>query len=203
MRGLYAIIDPDRCGEHDPLSLARAVLAGGCCALQLRDKRCSDADYIERARPMMAACRAASVPFVVNDRVDVAAQLRPDGLHLGQEDAPIAEARQRIAGIDIGISTHDLAQVDAAIAAGADLIGFGPVFGTVSKDDPDTTVGAELLAQACRRATIPVVAIGGITPDNLPQVIAANAHLAAVISALATSPNPKTTAQKLHTALQR
>lgn len=201
MRGLYAIIDPALCGDHEPLALARRVLEGGCCALQLRDKCASDADYITWARPMLAACRAAGVPFVVNDRVAVAAELRPDGLHLGQDDAPIAEGRQLAPGIAIGVSTHSLSQVRAAVASGADLIGFGPVFGTTSKQDPDATVGPALLAQACAEASIPVIAIGGITPDNLPSVIAAGAQSAALIGALARADDPTATAHQMHQAL--
>lgn len=201
MRGLYAIIDPGLCAERDPQQLAEAVLAGGCCALQLRDKHCSDAEYSQLALPMMAACRRAKVPFVVNDRVEVAVALKADGLHLGQGDTPLSEARRLAAGIPIGISTHNLDQLAAAIAGGASLAGFGPIFATGSKLDPDATVGTKALATAWALSSIPLVAIGGITAANIDSVVSAGVRVAAVIGALASAPDPTATARQLHCAL--
>src|SRR5688500_10025971 len=125
VRGLYAIVDPDRCAGRDPERIALAILDGGCAALQLRGKNLPDAGFLALARRLRARCRAANVPFFVNDRADVALLVSADGLHLGQDDLPVAEARRLLPGARIGVSTHDLAQARRAVEHGADLIGFG------------------------------------------------------------------------------
>lgn len=201
MRGLYAIIDPDHCHGRTPLALAQAVLAGGCAALQLRAKRGTDSEHEALARALLAACRDAGVPFVVNDRVALAARVGADGLHLGQDDCTLAMARQRFDG-HIGLSTHSAEQAADAFARGADLIGFGPVFATATKDNPDPVVGTEALAQVCASAPRPVVAIGGITEARLPEVVAAGAPCAAAIGALsAPGTDPQAAAHRIHHAL--
>ena len=135
------------------------------------------------------ACRAAGAPFCVNDRLDVALAVGADVVHLGQDDLPLEDARRvrALAGavkLIIGFSTHNLAQAQAAVAGGADYIGFGPCFPTLSKTNPDPVVGLEALAAVCASATVPVVAIGGIELDSVPTVARAGAAAAAVISAV-------------------
>lgn len=201
MRGLYAIVDPERCGGRDPLVLSRAILRGGCCALQLRSKRGDDAAYLRLARPVLDACRAAGVPFFVNDRVQAAATLGADGLHLGQRDAPLSAARAVVGSMPIGLSTHDPVQAAAAVEAGADLVGFGPIYPTRSKRDPDPTVGPALAGALAAELTVPLVAIGGITVDNVPSLIAAGVRVAAVIASLADARDPERVAAQLHGAL--
>lgn len=201
MRGLYAIIDPEQGHQWQPLTLAEAVLAGGCCALQLRAKRLTDAEYLSLAKPLQAACRARGVPFVVNDRLELAVTLAADGLHLGQADVAIELARSRFQG-QIGVSTHSLAQVDDAFARGADLIGFGPVFATGSKAAHDPVVGIDGLRAACQRARGPVVAIGGIAVDTLAQVVAAGPACVAVIGALCRAADPRAVAHDMHRAIR-
>lgn len=200
-RGLYAIIDPDHCEGRDPTQLATAVLAGGCAVLQLRSKMLSDAAYLALARTLRRHCTEARVPFVVNDRADLAWLAGSDGLHLGQEDLPLAEAR-RVVGetVAIGLSTHDEAQAQAAVAAGADLIGFGPVFETRTKERPDPVVGLARLGALARTHPLPIVAIGGITVERARAAAAAGAQLVAVISALAKAADPERTARELHLA---
>ena len=119
-------------------------------------------------------CRAAGVPFCVNDRLDVALAVGADAVHLGQDDLPLADARadRRRAGSLIGFSTHNPAQAAAAVAGGADYIGFGPIFDTRSKLRPDPTVGVEGLRAVAAASPIPVVAIGGITLDTVASVAA-------------------------------
>jgi thiamine-phosphate diphosphorylase len=125
----------------------------------------------------------------MNDRLDVALAVGADVVHLGQDDLPLAEASRIVAEgghrIVMGISTHNPAQAEAALAGGADYIALGPVFGTASKLNPDPVVGLETLAAVCRRASVPVVAIGGITLDRVTDVAAAGAAAAAVIAAVA------------------
>jgi len=214
-RGFYAIVDPDVCAG-DPLAVADAFLRGGCAVLQLRHK--SAADRVEKstdarsrsagstagdratlalARALSTRCRAAKVPFVMNDRLDLALLADADGLHLGQDDLPIAEARRFFRG-PIGVSTHDLAQLDRAIADGADLVGFGPVFATSTKKNPDPVVGLDGLAAACRKASVPVVAIGGIDRDRARACFDVGAALVAAIGATCAADDPEAAARALH-----
>lgn len=196
-RGLYAIVDPERCLGRDPLEVADAILRAGCAMLQLRAKGLPDRDRLALALAMGARARACGVPFVVNDRPDLALLAGADMLHLGQDDLPIAEARRIVGAMPIGRSTHDLAQAREAVAEGADLIGFGPVFTTRSKERPDPTVGTERLAEVVRAIMIPVVAIGGITAENAAAVRSTGAPLWAVISAIGEAYDPEAAARAL------
>ncbi len=181
--GLYAIADL-AAGAADPEALAGQLLACGPAALQLRWKDPPGAGaFLEVARRLAALSRAAGVPFIVNDRVDVAALAGADGVHLGQDDLPLAAARRLLPpGTLVGVSTHTLAQVEAAVAEGADYLGFGPVFATSTKARPDPVVGPGGLAAAVRAAApVPVVAIGGITLERVAEVAGTGAACAAVI----------------------
>ena len=214
-RGLYAIIDVDACGARSPIDIAAAVLEGGAAMLQLRAKRSSDEEVRALGHQLRALCTRAGVPFVLNDRPELAFELHADAVHLGQHDMPIAEARallgaltrgrqdQRHGELQIGISTHSLAQASAAQDAGADLIGFGPVFATQSKEQPDPVVGLAALAEVVSLARIPVVAIGGIDLSNVASVAQTGAPWAAVIGALCRATDPKGAARALHAALCR
>jgi thiamine-phosphate pyrophosphorylase len=197
MRGYYAIVDVTPAALGDTAALvrqARALLAAAPCCLQLRAKGADAAGFCDAARAIAAACKATGVPFCVNDRLDVALAVDADVVHLGQEDLPLAEARAVLAAtgrhLVVGISTHNFAQARAAAAAGADYIGFGPVFGTASKLDPDPVVGLQALAAVCRELRIPVVAIGGITLDQVAAVASSGAAAAAVISAISSAADP-------------
>jgi thiamine-phosphate pyrophosphorylase len=197
MRGLYVIIDPEHC-VLAPLAVAEAALRGGAAALQLRAKRLSDAEVLVLAEPLLRLCRASRVPFFVNDRVALAVQLGADGVHVGQDDQPI-EAVRALAGarLRVGVSTHSLVQALDAELRGADLIGFGPVFTTASKANPDPVVGLAGLAEACARVAIPVVAIGGVSEANAAEVASAGAAFAAVISAVCRAGDPERAARRL------
>ena len=178
MRGYYAILDvtPELlAGVEQLVARARRLLAARPCCLQLRAKGAGGRALAAAARPLLALCRDAGVPFCVNDRMDVAMAIGADVVHLGQDDLPLADAlRVRAAagmpGLVIGFSTHNLAQARAAAAGGADYIGYGPIFTTASKLNPDPTVGLEALAAVCRTVGVPVVAIGGITLEAVPAV---------------------------------
>jgi thiamine-phosphate pyrophosphorylase len=207
MRGYYAIVDVIPAALGDTAALARqtrALLAAGPCCLQLRAKGADAAALRDAARAIGPVCKAAGVPFCVNDRLDVALAVDADVIHLGQDDLPLAEARAMLAAagrrLIVGISTHNLAQARAAAAAGADYIGFGPVFGTASKLNPDPVVGLATLAAVCSEVRIPVVAIGGITLDQVPAVAATGAAAAAVISAVNAAPDPTAAARQVAAA---
>jgi thiamine-phosphate pyrophosphorylase len=197
-RGHYAIVDP----EHAPggvLETARAILAGGCAVLQLRFKGSDDAEHLRLARALKGLAAEAGVPFVVNDRVDIALLAEADGLHLGQDDLPVAEARKLFDG-PIGLSTHDLDQARDAVRLGADLIGFGPVFTTSSKEKPDPVVGLDGLGAVCAELGLPVVAIGGLTPERAAQAHRAGAPLVAAIGAVSLAADVRAAAEAMHRA---
>jgi thiamine-phosphate pyrophosphorylase len=200
LRGYYAIVDarPDTLGDLD--ALAAKLLAAGPCCLQLRAKGVEAAAMYAAALRLRDQCRAARVPFCVNDRMDVALAGGADVVHLGQDDLPLADALRvralaRADGMLIGISTHNRAQALAAAAGGADYIGFGPVFATGSKANPDPVVGLDALAEVCGAVQIPVVAIGGIGLDAVPAVVRAGARAAAVIGAVNAAADPEAAAR--------
>jgi thiamine-phosphate pyrophosphorylase len=199
--GLYAIVDPAACRGRDPRLVARAILRGGCSAIQLRDKLRSDRDVLALAVSMRAFAREAGVPFFVDDRLDVAIACGADGVHFGQDDLPIAVARAQAPSLLVGISTHDAAQLARAQDEGADLVGYGPVFPTASKDRPDALVGLAGIAAAVRASRVPVVAIGGIDLSRVPALREAGVRLAAVISAVCGAEDPEIAARGLHAAL--
>jgi thiamine-phosphate pyrophosphorylase len=202
-RGLYAIIDVEACGVRSPAEVASAVLAGGCAVLQLRAKRSSLAETRVLATELQALCRNARVPFVLNDFVELAAALDLDGIHLGQGDMPLSQARTIAAHAYLGLSTHSLEQARTAELAGADLIGFGPVFSTASKENPDPVVGTEQLTTLMAVARVPVVAIGGIDLTNVDYVARTGVPLIACIGAICKAADPRAAAAALHRAALR
>ena len=204
LRGFYAIVDPDHCGGRDPAWVAERILSGGCALLQLRSKRAvDDRATMELGQELAALCRARGVPFVVNDSPALALELGADALHLGQDDMSIAQARRVVGSMPIGLSTHSREQAQRALAQGANLIGFGPVFATATKDNPDPVVGIDCLREVCGEVALPVVAIGGIDATTATQVANAGAQLAAAISAVCQADDPALPAREIHAALQR
>lgn len=196
--GFYAILD------RDDTNLAEDLLSAAT-VLQLRFKGASRGDLLRIAawaRPLTAARGAL---LVVNDDLEAALAAGADAVHLGQDDLPLAEAR-RIAGgrILIGVSTHDLEQVARAALGGADYLGFGPVYPTGSKANPDPVVGTDGLAAAVRAAApVPVVAIGGITPARAAAVAAAGACAACAISAVNRAVDVRAAAAAMAAAFRR
>jgi thiamine-phosphate pyrophosphorylase len=139
----------------------------------------------------VALMRAAGARLIVNDRPDIARMSGAAGVHVGQDDLPVADARQIVgSGAVIGVSTHDAAQLDAALGTGADYFAVGPIYGTSTKDTGYTARGLGLVRDAASRTKAPVVAIGGITLERAPEVIAAGAASVAVISDLLTGGDP-------------
>lgn len=208
LRGYYAILDVVAAEAGDaPRARERAahLLAAGPCMLQLRVKGVAAADLARLARALLPLATEAGVPLCVNDRLDVALAVGADAVHLGQDDLPLADARRIAAGrLTIGISTHDLAQAAAAIAGGADYLGFGPVFATATKVNPDPIVGLKRLIQVVDSAgSVPIVAIGGITPERAPSFAATGAAAAAVVGAIDHAPNPTAAARAVRAAFAR
>jgi thiamine-phosphate pyrophosphorylase len=187
----YPILDTGIAARHgvDLIFAAREILAGGAGILQFRHKGFFSRDVFAAMEGVAALCRDAAVPFVVNDRADLAV-LTGAMLHLGQEDL-LPTAARKITGPNtiIGYSTHNEAQLRAAVAEGAaDYLALGPIFGTASKENPDPTVGLAELERLRPLADRPLVAIGGITRQNARAVLAAGADSVAVIADLFADP---------------
>ncbi len=200
---LYAIVDPLDTGR-DPLDLARAMLDGGARLLQLRSKSVATGALLATAERMRELTAAHGATFIVNDRADVARACGADGVHLGQDDLPIEAARVVLgAGSIIGFSTHSETQLAAACARGADYLAFGPIFATTSKSKADPVLGCERIRAARDLTTGPLVAIGGITADTAPAVLAAGADAVAVIAALVRAPDVARATAELLTIVER
>ena len=183
---LYVVLDPAVAGARPLLEIARQALAGGATMLQLRDKRSSDRAVLAAAEALAALCRAARVPFIVNDRVDIAWACGADGVHLGQDDLPPDMARKLLGeGAIIGASAGNLRELRAALSGRPDYVGVGPMFATRTKRDAGAAVGPAMVS-ALRQAApgLPLVGIGGITVKNAAAVLSAGADGIAVVSAI-------------------
>jgi thiamine-phosphate diphosphorylase len=186
---LYAIVDPEAIRGRPPAEALRALLDGGAAIIQLRAKSLAPRDFLELARLARAETRARGCRLIVNDRADIALACNADGVHLGQDDLPLAAGRKIMGPKLIGVSTHDVAQASAAERGGADYIGFGPMFGTTTKDTGYTARGIAMLGEIRAAVHLPIVAIGGITEENAPEVWRAGAHSVAIISDILQAPD--------------
>jgi thiamine-phosphate pyrophosphorylase len=204
VRGLYVITDDAVAPGRSHVEIARAALDGGARLIQLRDKRRDAGELLSIACEIRDLCEAAGALFVVNDRADLALAACAHGVHLGQTDLPITEAR-RILGPDrlIGVSVESPQQAEAAEAAGADYLGVGAIYGSASKDDAGEAVGLEHLSRIRGISRLPIVAIGGITLERVPEVRSAGADCIAVISAVAGAEDPGAAAKLLSEACER
>jgi thiamine-phosphate pyrophosphorylase len=183
---LYAILDVDLCCtlSLDPLSVLTAFLDGGATLLQLRYKSGSSSAYLDMAAAVTERAHSAAARVIINDRADIAAMAAADGVHVGQDDVPVDAARH-IVGLNglVGLSTHDEAQIEAGLRTTATYLAVGPIYSTETKATGYSARGLELVRRAAASGR-PVVAIGGITRERAPEVIAAGASSVAVISAL-------------------
>ena len=197
LNGLYLVLDAAALGGRDEVEVAAAAVRGGARIIQLRDKHRGKADVLAAARKLRSLCAEKGVLFVVNDHLDIALAVRADGLHLGQDDLPPAEAR-RILPLDmlIGCSTHSTAEAVRAQAAGADYVALGSIYPTTSKERY-RLVGLETLRRTRSRVSVPLVAIGGINDTNVREVIKAGADAVAVISAVLGADDVERAARKL------
>ncbi len=186
IRGFYGMADlAAAAGPAEARRLAELLASAGASMVQLRQKGGQAARLLENARALREVLGPRGIPVCINDRLDVALAAGAEACHLGQDDLPLAAAR-RVAGdrLWLGISTHSRAQAEEAIAGGADYLGFGPVFATTGKHDPDPVVGLAALAEVCARSRVPVVAIGGITISRAAEVARSGASAAAAIGAV-------------------
>lgn len=194
---LYVITAEESHPGRSMHDVMEQTLIGGAGMLQLRNKKGSKAEVLEQARALRVLTRRYGVPFIVNDYPDIALAADADGVHLGQGDMSVQEARALL-GDDkiIGVSTHRLEHALRAERDGADYIGVGPVFPTATKPEK-AAVTTAYVSEAAKLVTIPFVAIGGITPDNADSVIAAGAKRICAVSAIVGNENPAAVCREL------
>ncbi len=179
---------------RDTPSVVADALEGGIDVVQLRDKGQSARERYRTGLRLRDQTRAAGVPLVVNDRIDLARAIDADGVHLGQSDLPVEVAREQLgASAIVGVSASTVAEATAAEAAGADYLGVGAVYGTTSKAVPDEEngIGTERIEAIARAVDIPVIGIGGIDANNAAAVVDAGATGVAVISAITAADDPR------------
>jgi thiamine-phosphate pyrophosphorylase len=179
---LYAILDPEQTRGRAAETVLLGLLEAGIRWLQLRAKAMSPREFLQLGSAARRLTRSSGCKLIVNDRVDIALACDADGVHLGQEDLPLHAARKLMGERIIGISTHDIEQAKEAEEGGADYIGFGPMFGTATKETGYSARGLEMLRRVRQVVSIPIVTIGGITEGNVKQVWQAGADSAAIIS---------------------
>lgn len=194
---LYAVTDR-ACLRGRPLRAAvAAALDGGVTLVQLREKQLPPAAFLEEARALAALCHARGVPLIVNDNLEVALAAGADGVHVGQGDLDARRARALLGpGKILGVSAHNPAEARAAEAAGADYLGCGAAFATATKPDA-RPVSAETMRAVTAAVRIPVVAIGGITAENLPQLRGRGLAGVAVVHAIFAAENPAEASREL------
>lgn len=185
------------------VKLTELAIAGGADTIQFREKTGETRQMIRVAEEMSALCKKSGVTFIINDRVDVAIASYADGVHLGQNDFPIPLARKLLGErAIIGGSAATMEEAYKCLSEGADYIGFGPVYFTTSKEDAGPVSGLDLLKEVLKKIPLPIVAIGGITTENTPQVMQTGVHGIAVISAVCCQEDPTEAARCLRRLLE-
>ncbi len=200
---LYAVTDRHWLDGRDLQEVVKESLDGGATFVQLREKNLDDEHFLEEARQLKRLCQDYHVPFVINDNVDICMQIDADGVHVGQSDMEAGDVRAKL-GPDkiIGVSVCTVEQAILAEKRGADYLGVGAVFPTGSKDDA-TPVSRETLQEICRAVRIPVIAIGGITQQNVQELAGSGICGIAVISAIYAQKNIRRAAADLKSAAQK
>jgi len=187
---LYGIVDTGYVARENLVTMTSLLLLGGADIIQLRAKKHAPADVLAMALELAPICRAAGIPFILNDHPELVREAGADGAHVGQDDLSVAEAR-RLAGPGaiIGKSTHSLTQAIVAAGESPDYIGFGPLFATPTKPDY-APIGTEQITAAHQALTLPVFCIGGIKLSNLPAVLATGARRVVIVSDLLLATDP-------------
>jgi len=202
---LYLVTDRGLALGRATINVVRAAIAGGVTCVQLREKHADTRAFIEEARALkeLLVALEANIPLLINDRLDVALAIGADGVHLGQSDMPLADARRLLGDtMLIGISAESLEDAVRAEAEGADYIGISPVFTTSTKADLAPPLGLEGIRRIRAAVSLPLVAIGGIHQDNAGAVIRAGADGVAVVSAIVSAACPRSAATALKQQIQ-
>ena len=199
--GLYLVMTNPAVGYA---KCAETAVRAGVGIVQLRMKHASRDEILREAREVRRATAGTGTLFIVNDDPEIAAECGADGVHVGQGDMKPSEVRARFPGLKIvGLSTHNLAQVEASLSEPVDYIGVGPVYATPTKEIPDPTLGPEMAGRMIAAANVPAVAIGGINIETLPPVLAAGARNFAVVRAVCGRDDPEAAIRELFAAASR
>jgi thiamine-phosphate pyrophosphorylase len=197
---LYLVTDHDLCGERDLLSIVQDAVRGGVTCVQLREKTKNSRDFVAQAQALKRLLSPLQIRLVINDRIDIALACEADGVHLGQSDMPIEDARRLLPQqVFIGWSVENLTHVEQASQLPVDYLGVSPVFATPTKTDTAPAWGLAGLTQVRQQTPLPLVAIGGIHTHNAAEVLKAGANGLAVVSAIMSAPD---TAQAARTFSQ-
>jgi len=203
LTGLYLVLDAMALKGRDEMEVAAAAIRGGAKTIQLRDKQRSKSELLTMARRLRDLCGEKGALFIVNDHLDIALAVNADGLHLGQDDLPLAEAR-RILPIDmlVGCSTHSTAEAVRSQANGADYVAVGSIYPTTSKEK-FKLVGLDTLRRTRSKVSVPLIAIGGVNHTNVQEVMKAGADSVAVISAVLGADDVEKAARRLAAKMKR
>lgn len=199
---LYAVTDRAWVGKQTLYQQVESALQGGITMLQLREKNIAHDDFLTEANEMKQLCQHYNVPLIINDDIEIAIQANADGLHIGQDDCPVRQARATLGSDKIlGVSAQTVEQAVAAERDGADYLGVGAIFTTATKQDA-ASVSIDTLTQICKSVKIPVVAIGGIDVDNTPLLLPTGICGIAVVSAIFAADNITAACEKLNQILR-
>lgn len=180
---LYCILAQNLSKGRDNLTVAKEMIAGGAKIIQYREKYREIAIRYEECLAINELCKKAGVTFIINDNIDIALLVKPDGVHIGQDDLPIERVRELVGEeMIIGLSTHCREQAKKAQSLGADYIGVGPIYATKTKDNVCAPVGVEYLDYVVKNIDLPYVAIGGIKEHNMSEVLAHGASCVCMVS---------------------
>jgi thiamine-phosphate pyrophosphorylase len=203
---LYFVMGSQDCSKQNPVEILQLAIQGGITCFQFREKGSSLSlrETVQLGRKLKQVCDDYQIPFIVNDRVDLAIILKATGVHLGQVDLPANEVRHMLGPADwIGVSAKTAAEARQAFRDGANYIGVGPMFSTSSKPDAGPAIGPEAIHRMRADIDIPIVGIGGITPERAPAVIEAGAQGVAVISAISKAEKPEQAAKAFLRCLEK
>jgi len=200
---LYLATDPALLAERDVARAIDEAVASGVTVVQFRDKSATTRELLRIGREIRRVTHRHEIPLIINDRLDIMLALDADGVHLGPEDMPVAIARRLAPGKIIGASVNSLSDLSKAQQSGADYVGIGPVFPTATKQDLRPVLGLDGLQSITARATVPCVAIGGITPDNAASVVRAGVSGVCAISAILGQPDICAAVRRFRKAINR
>lgn len=201
---LYFIMGSTNC-KKDPVYVLKQAIEGGITLFQFREKGVGALEGLKKkklAEKLHRVCKDAGIPFIINDDVELAVELYADGIHVGQEDLAANLVREKAADMILGVSTHTIGEAEKAIEDGADYLGLGPIYPTVSKDDARAVSGLTIIENFRKNGIIiPIVGIGGITAANARDVIQAGANGVSLISAIAAADDVKKASEELKRAV--
>lgn len=181
---LYAVTDSSWLNGRSLTDVVEEAIIGGVSIVQLREKNADDETFISKAKELLVVCRKHDIPLIINDRVDIALKCDADGVHIGQSDMELRQARELLGeGKLIGTSAHNVEEAKAAVASGADYLGIGSVFNTTTKLDATSLARDEMLA-ICKAVDVPIVGIGGVTAQNIHELKGSGVDGVAVVSAI-------------------